>query len=214
MKKILGLIGVILCSATVALFTSCLSSDNDPGISPEEYKRCLSLMSGSYTSSSNRAFFYNDTISGENKTDSLENITAYVYPNDTTIVVNGISNRVLAKTLKDNELKEILEKAPQGNVKIKFGFYNVVGSQAWFFAYPYDYTFPMINIGDKTHKIQVKFYVPSSGAFNFASQEKEIAISLIPAAIYIDDKKAESIYDGKSENEKIGKSEILIHAKM
>ena len=214
MKKILGLISVILCSATVALFTSCLNSDGDPGMTPERINQCINLMSGNYTSSSNKAFFYNDTISGENKTDSLEDISAYVYSRDTTLIVNGISNRVLAKTLKDESLKKILEKAPQGNLKIKFLPFNEIGSQVWFFVYPYDYTFPAINIGDKTHKVQVKFYVPSSGVFNHANQKKEIAISLIPSAIYIDDKKAESIYDGKSEEEKIGKSEILIHTKM
>lgn len=211
MKKILGLISVALCSATVALFTSCLNSDGDGGIDPAEYQKYMTLMSGSYSSNGNKAYFYNDTISGDKKTDSLEFVSSYVYTADSTIVINGISNRVLAKTVKDSELKAAMENAPNGYIKAKFMFYNINGSQAGFFVYPFNYTLPTLNYGGKDHKVEVRFYGPTAGIFNMQQSEKMIGMSIIPSGVFVDDKKAESIYDGLVETEKIGKSEIAVY---
>lgn len=213
---------MICCTATVSL-TSCLGNDNDSGISPEEYKTWLSNISGFYMGGStwqkqNKIYFYNDTITDKNnptKTDSITGISATFFKGDSTVVVQGITNRVLAKEIKDNDdLKKALEDGfPQTQtMKAKFVFHYISSPQANYFVFPYDVTYPTLKFPNgETHEVTFKFHSPSLGVFQSLSTEQANLLQFYLKGVYVDGKLVQTIYDNSDDEEKLKRALLQVY---
>lgn len=141
-------------------------------------------------SDKNRVYFINDTITdknNKNKLDSITGITASYYKGDSTIVVNGISGRVLAKEIKDNDaLKKALEEAYSPTLKAKFVIYNILNSNiAYYLAYPYDITYPELKYNGETHKVSFKLYSPAIGAYQYTANAELNVIDFMSLAFML-----------------------------
>ena len=89
MKLLTKFLALMLICTTAMSITSCLgdSNDNDYSeyqITPEKYTLYLNEMAGNYTG---KMYFYNDTISKVNKTDSVSVSVMIKGIDDSTITV-------------------------------------------------------------------------------------------------------------------------------
>lgn len=220
MKNLSRLFAILICCTMAVSLTSCLGSDEDTGIDPETYKAWLSQMSGNYYGGTtwqtkNRAYFINDTITdknNKNKLDSITGITAGFYKGDSTLVVNGIPGRILAKEIKDNDaLKKALEGAYSQTLKAKFNIYNIISSSiAYYLAYPYDITYPALQYNGETHKVTFKLYSPSLGAYQHTSVAELHVIDFYVQGVYIDDKLTYTIFSDTNNEEQMRKALIEV----
>ncbi len=216
MKNLSRLFAILICCTMAVSLTSCLGTDDDSGIDAETYQKWLSQMSGTYYGGTsyqtkNRVYFINDTITdknNKNKLDSITGITASYYKGDSTIVVNGISGRVLAKEIKDNDaLKKALEEAYSPTLKAKFVIYNILNSNiAYYLAYPYDITYPELKYNGETHKVSFKLYSPAIGAYQYTANAELNVIDFYVLGIYVDDKLAYTICDNTNNEDQMKKA--------
>lgn len=218
MKRNLRLFGIMLLAITTASLTSCLSSDDEGGIDAETYKIWLTNISGHYYGDNsswkteNKIYFYNDTISGENKADSINGIDVSFYK-DSTMVIDNVPGRVLAKNIKDNdELKKAIEDASAQTLKAKFIFYNISNDIASYLVYPYEVTYPALNYKGDTHKVTIKFYGPTGGAYGYVKGKSTVAFNFCIEGVYLDNNVVPSIYDDTSLNIRQQKSILDIRA--
>lgn len=210
---------MICCTMAVSL-TSCLGTDEEEGIDPETYQLWLSQMSGNYYGgntwqTANKIYFVNDTITdknNENKIDSIMGITAGCYKGDSTIVINGIPGKLLAKEIKDNDaLKKAIEGAYAQTLKAKFVLYNVLNSSlVYYLAYPYDITYPSLQYNGETHKVTFKFYGPSVGGYQYTKSAELNVIDFYLLGIYIDDKLAYTVCNNVNDEEQMKKALIEV----
>lgn len=218
MKRFPKILSIMLCAVSALSLFSCLDSDDDGGIEPAVYKQWLTQMSGYYYGTDgdwkleNKIYFYNDTISGNNKTDSITGITANIY-SDSTIVINNVPGRLLAKNIKDNEeLKTAIEDQLPTTMKAKFLIYNISSPYAYYFVYPSEVTYPNVVYKNGNHKVTVKFYGPSQGAFLNESSGSKISVPFYVEGVYLDNNVVPSIYDNESYDNKLGKSVLQVYA--
>lgn len=218
MKRFSKLFCIMLCAVTAASLASCLGSDDDGGIDPETYKAWLTSISGNYYgndgswTTENKIYFYNDTITGESKTDSITGVDVSFY-GDSTVVVSNVPGRLLAKAIKDNDaLKTAIENTYSQTLKAKFIFYNIQNPYASYFVYPAEVTYPSLAYNGGTHKVTVKFYYPSGGAFLIDGSSRKVSLSFCVEGIYLDDSVVPSIYDELSTDEKQGRALFQVYA--
>ncbi|MGN1376369.1 MAG: DUF4840 domain-containing protein [Prevotella sp.] len=202
MKKILGLIGIILCSMSAAVLTSCLSSDGDDGgMDPTTYKSWLVKLAGNYYGdpsswkTTNKVYFYNDTISGTNKTDSIDGIEIRM-GTDSTMIVYDVPGRIIAKSIKDDdELKEAIENAAAPYLIAKYILYSPQTNYISYLVYPYDMEYTNVDYKGGSHNVKVKFYMPTGGAWATQNGNSQTAANFCIEGIYLDGNKVKSIYD-------------------
>lgn len=216
MKNLSRLFAILICCTMAVSLTSCLGTDDNSGIDAETYQKWLSQMSGTYYGGTsyqtkNRVYFINDTITdknNKNKLDSITGITASYYKGDTTIVINGISGRVLAKEIKDNDaLKKAIEEAYAPTLKAKFNIYNNFGeSIAYYLVYPSAITYPELKYNGETHKVAFMLYSPSLGTYQYTANAELNVIDFYVMGIYIDDKLAYTICDNTNNVEQMRKA--------
>lgn len=220
MKKLSKLFAFMICCTMAVSLTSCLGTDDDGGIDPETYQLWLSQMSGNYYGgntwqTNNRIYFINDTITdknNENKIDSITGITASYYKGDSTLVVNGVPGRLLAKEITDNDaLKKALEEAYSQNLKAKFVIYNILNSSlAYYLAYPYEITYPSLQYNGETHKVTFKFYPSSLGGYMYTKSSEMHQVDFYLMSIYIDDKLAYTICSDTNNEDQMRKALIEV----
>ncbi len=215
MKKLSRLFALLMCCTMAVSLTSCLGTDDDGGIDPETYKTWLQQMSGNYYGGStwqtqNKIYFFNDTITdknNKNKVDSITGITASFYKGDSTLVINGIPGRILAKEIKENDaLKQAIENANMQSLKAKFILSNVSGNVAYYLTYPYDITYPALQYNGETHKVTLKFYGPSFGGYQYSQASELHMIDLYLMGVYVDDKLTYTICDSPNNEEQMKKA--------
>lgn len=202
MKKILGLISIVLCSMSAAVLTSCLSTDGDDGgIDPTTFKNWLVKLAGNYYGdpsswkTTNKVYFYNDTITGSNKTDSIEGVEMRM-GTDSTLVVYGMPGRIITKSIKDNdELKEAIENAASPLLKAKYILYNPQTNYISYLVYPYEMEYTNVNYKGGNHNVKVKFYLPTGGAWATQNGRSQTAANFCIEGLYLDGTKVKSIYD-------------------
>lgn len=220
MKRLSRLFTIMLCCTAAVSLTSCLGNDHESGIQPEEYKQLLNSISGFYMGGStwqtqNKIYFYNDTITDKNnplKTDSITGISATFFKGDSTVVVEGVSGRVLAKELTGHDdLKKALEDYLAQPIKAKFIFFNVNSPQASYFVYPFDVTYPSLKYPNgETHEVTFKFYSPSLGVFQSLNTQQANIFEFYLMGVYVDGKLLQTIYDGSDDNNKMKKALLRI----
>lgn len=221
MKRLSRLFTIILCCTAAVSLTSCLGNHNDSGISPEEYKQWLTNISGFYMGGStwqkqNKVYFYNDTITDKNnpsKTDSITGISATFFKGDSTVVVQGVPGRVLAKEVTGHDdLKEALEDNLGQAMKAKFVFFSISSPQASYFVYPFDVTFPSLQYPNgETHEVTFKFYSPSLGAFQSLGTQQANILEFYLMGVYVDGKLLQAIYDGSDNKDKMKKALLQVY---
>lgn len=218
MKRFSKLFCIMLFAITAASLASCLGSDDDGGIDPATYKAWLTSISGNYYgndgswTTENKIYFYNDTITGDNKTDSITGVDVSFY-GDSTVVVNNVPGRLLAKAIKNNDaLKEAIENTYSQTLKAKFIFYDIQNPYASYFVYPAEVTYRSLAYNGENHDVTVKFYSPSAGAFLIDSGTRKVSLSFCVEGVYVDGSAVPSIYDDLSSNEKQGRALFQVYA--
>lgn len=220
MKKLSKLFAFMICCTMAVSLTSCLGTDEEEGIDPETYQLWLSQMSGNYYGgntwqTANKIYFVNDTITdknNENKIDSITGITANYYKGDSTLVVSGVSGRLLAKEITNNDaLKKALEESYSQNLKAKFVIYDILNSSlVYYLAYPYDITYPSLKYNGETHKVTFKFYAPSLGGYMYTKSSEMHQVDFYLMGIYIDDKLTYTICSDTNNEEQMKKALIEV----
>lgn len=222
MKKLSNLFIIFACFISAMSLTSCLGDDDDNGIDPETYRRYLTSMSGIYYGSSsgiyqNKIYFYNDTISKENKTDSIMDIRGAINSADSTFTITGVPGRVFAKELGDDhkDLKEALENAPNQSITGKI-ILTSIQQYVYFMVYPVSVTYPSLTYGGNTHKVTVRFWNPSLnlGLYGYVDKNSREALqfNIYVADIVIDDNTNNAIeicHNASSEDALLG-AQLLI----
>ncbi|CCY64942.1 putative uncharacterized protein [Prevotella sp. CAG:1124] len=222
MKRFSKLFITLLCCVGAMSLTSCLNSDDDSStIDPETYAYYLNLMGGSYTGINsdyryqNKIYFYNDTITGNNKTDSIMNITGSVSSRDTTFRISNVPGRVLAKEFPNNykSIKDAIEERSLGNIiTSKFDFFQIT-QNAYFFPYNTTAVIDNLEYDGETHKITIAFWgggMYSSGAFGIINGNSVLEITLCMAAVYEDDNNQPLFTFPTSSNEDLSKASLII----
>lgn len=205
MKKLRRLFtaAILLAAATISM-TSCLGSNDDTSLSPEQEEQLRTLINGAYYGDmsgnyQNKVYFYNDTITNEKnktKTDSITDITGQYYKGDSILVIDGFPGRLLAKEIKDNDaLKKAVEDAPNQRIKAKFVFFNFSSPYAYYNVYPYDVEYSELTYNGETHKVRFTFYGTYNGVFYNGSKAIN-NFEFYLHEIYVDDKLAYTVWDG------------------
>lgn len=173
-------------------------------------------MGGSTWQKQNKVYFYNDTITDKNnpsKTDSITGISATFFKGDSTVVIQGVSGRVLAKELTGHDdLKEALKDNSVQPMKAKFDFFHISSQQASYFVYPFDVTYPSLQYPNgETHEVTFKFYSPSLGAFQSLSTQQANILEFYLMGVYVDGKLLQTIYDGSDNQDKMKKALLRVY---
>ncbi len=186
---------MLYCTAAVSL-VSCLGDGDDGGISDNDYKTYMSIMSGYYYDG--RMYFQNDTItssSNTNKVDSVNNISVMVYT-DSTLIVQNVPGRLLAKCITGHdELKQAIEDAGNKNITAAYLLSSVSNNSVFFYyVLPASVTWDALTYNGNTHKVQIAFYSPSSGAYYGGA----VDFTLYMAGVYQDGDLLQLFYDDDS----------------
>lgn len=218
MKRFSKLFVFILCAFSAVTVASCLSSDDDGGIDPAVYKAWMTYISGSYYGDptnyqkANKIYFWNDTITGTNKTDSIEGIEV-AFRNDSTLSVYEVPGSLFKNYIKDNdELKEALDNAPSQTLTAKYMFYNISSPNAWYYVAPSKMTFNNLNYNGGTHSLEISFYGLGAGVFVNNSALRQIQLRLVVGEIKEDGVTLESPYGDYFSDEKLGKHTFIVYA--
>lgn len=220
MKRFNQLFTIFLCCIGAMSVTSCLNSDDDGGIDPETYQAYLTQMQGYYTGGSgnyaNKIYFYNDTITDKNnpnKVDSVMYVTG-TFAKDSTFTIANVPGRLLAKEIKDEKykgLKEAIEKASNQTIRGKFLIVSLYENVANMYFYPTAVTYKNLSYNGETHDVMITFYGPSWGSWGIVNAHRMAEYSVCMSAIYVDDNKILTMYDGSSYNqEAIDKASLSI----
>ncbi len=188
MKLLTKFLALMLICTTAMSITSCLgdSNDNDYSeyqITPEKYTLYLNEMAGNYTG---KMYFYNDTISKVNKTDSVSVSVMIKGIGDSTITVLNFPPKCLARLVKNKEAKEALEHAESMPITAKFYLYQKDKeiNNAYYGVYPSDLIYNL-NYKDGNHKVRFTFaqVYRNSGEYYFNRTAFEMRLY----RIYVDD---------------------------
>lgn len=218
MKRFPKLFCIVLCAIATASLASCLDSDDDNSIDDATYKSWLMAMSGSYYGNdgsyqtANKIYFWNDTITGNNKTDSIEGIDVRI-TSDSTLYVENIPGKLFSNTIKDNDaLKAALDAAYTQTLKGKFLIYNITGSYAYYQIAPQEITYNGLTYGGSSHDVKISFYTYGSGLFASGTNTKQVQFSFILGDITEDGNKVTSKFGSTWSDEKLGKSQFIVYA--
>ncbi len=185
---------VLCCTASMSL-VSCLNSDDDNnGLSEEDYKSYMSLMSGYYYGG--KIYFYNDTITTtSNQVDSVSSLSAVIYT-DSTIVIQNVPGRVLAKCITNHAaLKEAIENADSKTLRLNYLLYpRETTSYLYYYVYPVSVTYDELTYNGSTHNVVISFYNPSLGVY----YNGMIDIPIYLAGVYEDGNEMELFYNSSS----------------
>ncbi len=192
MKELSKLMVIVLCCTAAMSLVSCLGdSDESNGLSEEDYKSYVNLMSGYYYGG--KIYFYNDTITtNSNKVDSVTSLSAVIYT-DSTIVIQNVPGRALAKCIKNHdELKEAIENADSKTLRLSYLLYPMqTSSYLYYYVYPVSVTYNELTYSGSTHEVVISFYTPTLGVY----YNGMIDIPLYMAGVYQDGVEMELFYD-------------------
>lgn len=194
MKKLSNLFIIFACFISAMSLTSCLN-DDDEGLSPDVVDAYMTNMAGLYYGNTsdpkynNMLVFYNDTISGENKNDTIYGIQARFY-RDSTFVISNIPCDILTKDFPEeySGLKNAIDDISYSSITSRFTIYNADTKNISYAAYsitPEPLTFRNVTFNGETHDVHIVFWA-SSGAYVNSSVEA-VELEFYPAAVYFDD---------------------------
>lgn len=159
MKKLVKLIPILLIGAICLSVSSCLGDDDDStdySITAEQYTTLLTQMAGSYAG---QLYFYNDTISATNKTDSTYmSYVAVRGVGDSTIIasvpvkylVKGVDNQAEMRNAIDDLDEEV-------TINMKYYLYQQSNGYVVFGLYPQTTTYEYYYDGEM-HELTFTFY--------------------------------------------------------
>lgn len=159
MKKLVKLIPILLIGAVSLSVSSCLGDDDsstDYSITNEEYTSLLTQMAGSYAG---QLYFYNDTLSTTNKTDSTYmNYVAVRGVGDSTIVAQ-VPVRYLVKGVDNQaEMHEAIDDLDEEvSITMKYYLYQQSSGYVVFGLYPQTVTYYYTYDGED-HDLVFDFY--------------------------------------------------------
>lgn len=218
MKRFPKIFCIVLCAIATASLASCLDSDDDGGIDPVTYKTWLTQMSGSYYGddssykTANKIYFYNDEITGNNKTDSIEGIDVRI-TTDSTLYVNNIPGTLFSNSIKDNDaLKAALDNAPAKTLTGKFLIYNISSPFAYYQIAPQEISYNGLNYDGGSHDVKIQFYTYGGGAFYSATNTRQVQFNFILGDIKVDGNTVESKYGDSWTTDKQGKMQFIVFA--
>jgi len=159
MEKTKSLIVMMLMSIVAFSVTSCLDSEDDVEdytITPAEYSTYLNSMAGTY---SGKMYFLNDTLSTENKTDSIYINNVIVRGQGDSTITAYLPMKYFVKGIKNHdEIKEIIEEEDETiNLQMKFYIYQKYDNLISLGIYPYSVEYPFTYNGE-SHKLVLNFY--------------------------------------------------------
>lgn len=181
MKKF-KFLSFLMCCMSALLVTSCLNDDDDSGLTPEQQGICLNAIKGSYTGK--LIYPSENQTNSKDQTDTLD-MTCVVNPIDTTVVLYNFPAQLVAKWIKDGEVKDALMDATVQNVRSKMYFYTN-SPYIGFMMYPMPVEYNVFYDG-KSHKVTAYFY---SGQYSYgihSAAQKQMQLQYILGAIVLDD---------------------------
>lgn len=218
MKRFPKLFCIVLCAIATASLASCLDSDGDDGIDPATYRQWLTSMTGTYYGddssykTENKIYFWNDTITEKNRTDSVTGIDVRITA-DSTVYVGNIPGKLFTSSIKDNDaLKAALDNAYNQQFKAKFLIYNISTPYAYYQLFPAEIVYNGLTYNGGSHDVKISFYGLGIGAFYSGNNTKQIQLNLLLGDITEDGKKVASKYGDSWTEEKQGKSQIVVFA--
>lgn len=182
MKKF-KFLSFLMCCMSALLVTSCLSDDDDSdrGLTPEQQGLCLNAIRGSYTGK--LIYPSENPANSTDKTDTL-NTSCVVNPMDTTVVLYNFPAELVAKWIKDGEVKDALMDASEQDVKSKLYFYQN-NPYIGFLTIPLPVEYDVF-YGGAAHKVTAIFY---SGQYSYgihSASLKQMQIQYILGAVCLD----------------------------
>lgn len=181
MKKF-RFLSLLICCMSALLVTSCLDSDDgDSGLTEAQIGQCLNVVKGSYFG--DLIFAAENKDNPTDKTDTLK-MTAMINAIDTTVVIYDFPVELIAKEMKDGEVKDALLNAPEQDLKSKMFFYQT--SPIAFLTYPMPLEFDVF-YGEKSHKVKAYFFSGQYSLGFYVPTEKELALQYVLGAVYLDD---------------------------
>lgn len=186
MKQIKMLFAAMLLCVPALLVTSCLSdNDDDFSFSEEEIAAYMRQMDGYYTG---QFYFYNDTITVQDKVDSVAVQTRITFA-DSTLTISGVPMRAFTRCLRQEQYQPLcteLNKLPVQTIKTWTRFYNATQSGLVYFGiYPASSTFK-VNYEDKDHELVFNYYTYLNSNGQYYNHE-------IACQIYITDIKLDGV---------------------
>ena len=186
MKKI-KLYSILLASiAMVALgLTSCNDSSYSHTLTPQEIQTAYFTVRGYHTG---KMYFLkeapNDNTNSESQkaeTDSVD--ISWTIDSDSTMIIHDFPTHAFTEFVTDDEMKEALLQQPNQDVKCQIAFQGL--SPIYFLVGVEDPTYN-ITYGGKEHKVQLRFYIGYDFCGIFDNATKNMNISLMVRALYID----------------------------
>ena len=188
MKKF-KFLSFLLCCMSALFVTSCLNDDDDDtGLTPAQVSQCLNAVKGNYTGEmicAKDPFKINKTEKDTIRMSWLINAV------DTTVVVYDFPAEVIARGMKEGEVKDALTKAQERDLKAKIVFYQNNPLIA-FMIYPYVLEYN-VSYGGTLHKLSAYFYAGPQIIGVHSTIQKQMQMQLILAAIYLDDEKSANL---------------------
>jgi hypothetical protein len=169
--------------AAAASLTSCLDGeDNDSNNTLTKVDRavCFGYVRGHHIGKviypAQNPANYSDT------SDTLA--TSWTIDTDSTLTIDRFPSAALAHNITDATLREALAAAPDQSLKCHIGF--ITKSPVQFLINPQTPSYTL-DYGEKTHKVQVAFYINNYSSFGVYDIEKnKLALQIVAAALYVD----------------------------
>lgn len=194
MKK-LKFISVACCLAAMCL-TSCLNDDNDSNnsLTKDQVSQCLNMVKGVH----NGQLIYaaKNPHDVKDQTDTLD--ISWNIKTDSTMTIYNFPTKQLFEHVSESnagaDVKEALMALPNQDIECRIGFFRT--SPISFVINPVSPRFNL-TLKDGTHKYDVAFYVNTTiSRGDYSSADKEMAMQIVEAAIYRDDKLTSYISEG------------------
>lgn len=220
MKRFNKLFIILLCCVGAMSVTSCLDSDDDYSLDPEVVRSYYTQMRGSYPGGvypyNNKVYFYNDTITDKNNTNKIDSLSGYGVSgginytttldgrDSVTLVLNGVSGRVLAKEIDGEQhkgLKEAIENAPNQSIRGRIAMYNIQGEVAYWYLYPMSVEYKDLQYDGGTHDVIISFWSPVGGNYFMSNANKVIQFPLVMASVWVDGNETVRIYNANSQHQ-------------
>lgn len=159
MKKLVKLIPILLIGVVCLSVSSCLGDDDsstDYSITTEQYTTFLTQMAGSYTG---QLYFYNDTLSTTNKTDSTYmSYVAVRGVGDSTIVAQIPVRHLVKGVDNQTEMRNAIEDLDEEiTLTMKYYLYQQNSGYVVFGLYPQTATYEYTYDGED-HELVFDFY--------------------------------------------------------
>lgn len=174
--------------------TSCLDSndDNRTQITREDVQKAYSVIAGKHTG---KVIYPQGGIvtSATDRTDTLD--IAWSVMSDSIIMIHDFPVKPVAERVTNPELKELLLKAPNQDLKCNIGIYSV--SPIAFLVRPARLTYSLVDNKGVTRKVEVAFYYNMASSIGYYDAAKAIlSMQLIEAAVLVDGQENERFAQG------------------